>query len=205
MKLNLGCGSQTPEGWINVDYAFGARLVSIPLFSAINRKVRIFKTDWNGAIVIHDLRKRFPWENDTADVIYSSHTLEHLTREEGRHFIMECWRVLKQSGIIRIIVPDLRAIVSAYLQGEILADDFVLKLDVMHGMDSGGLLRRALTPFVSFPHKCMYDEKRLIAIMRETGFRVESKRPFESAILNIREIEAEDRTIDAVIVEGVKT
>ena len=25
MKLNLGCGSHAPHGWVNVDYALGAR------------------------------------------------------------------------------------------------------------------------------------------------------------------------------------
>jgi len=30
MKLNLGCGNQVVEGWVNVDYALGARFAKIP-------------------------------------------------------------------------------------------------------------------------------------------------------------------------------
>lgn len=205
MKLNLGCGSQTPEGWTNVDYALGARLLRLPLLSAVNSRLKLFNTGWSSAIVIHDLRKRFPWDSDTADAVYSSHTLEHLSREEGRFFLQECRRVLKPGGIARIVVPDLKSLVSAYSQGDIPADEFVQKLEVMPDTGGGGVLRKALTPFISFPHKCMYDADRLVEIMREIGFRAESRRPFESAINGIRDIELEDRTRDAVIVEGVKT
>jgi len=35
-KLNLGCGSKTPSGWINVDYAPGAKLSKIPLVNKLN-------------------------------------------------------------------------------------------------------------------------------------------------------------------------
>ena len=59
MKLNLGCGSPVPEGWTNVDYALGARLVKVPLFRYVNRKLKTFHLDWNKRIFIHDLRKTF--------------------------------------------------------------------------------------------------------------------------------------------------
>jgi predicted SAM-dependent methyltransferase len=204
MKLNLGCGSQTPEGWVNVDYALGARLLRLPILSAVNRRIKLFNTNWDDTIVIHDLRKRFPWGDGVADVIYSSHTLEHLTREEGRYFLQECWRVLRPKGVIRIIVPNLETIVSSYARGEILADEFIHKLEVMYDTGNGGILRKALAPFISVPHKCMYDTKRLMEIMREIGFRVESKQPFKSTVENIRSIELEDRATGAVIVEGTK-
>jgi len=41
-KLNLGCGSHTPEEWINVDNALSARLAKVPFFRIINRKLKIF-------------------------------------------------------------------------------------------------------------------------------------------------------------------
>src|SRR5262245_9201104 len=36
LKVNLGCGSRTPTGWINVDYSMGARFAKIPLWAALN-------------------------------------------------------------------------------------------------------------------------------------------------------------------------
>jgi len=94
-------------------------------FKIINKKLKIFNVDWDEKIYIHDLNKTFPWQNDSVDVIYSSHTLEHLTREKGRIFINECFRVLKKNGVIRIIVPDLRYIIQQYLDKQIIAEQFL--------------------------------------------------------------------------------
>ncbi len=119
MKLNLGCGGMVADGWINVDYALGARLMKFPLFAVVNRRVRLFNMDWDRRVFIHDLRKTFPWDTESVDAIYTSHTLEHLSKEDGRKFLDECFRVLKPGGLIRIVVPDLKVIISAY-NGETL-------------------------------------------------------------------------------------
>jgi len=203
MKLNLGCGSQVPDGWINVDYAVGARFAKIPFFRALNKKLGLFDLDWNEKIYLHDLTKRFPWQNSTIDVVYCSHTLEHFSQEDGRRFLAECHRVLRENGIIRILVPDLRHYVNEYIEGRIQADHFVEKLDVLYGKDKTGL-KKFLAPFIEFPHKCMYNEPRLIAILSETGFEASGRAAFDSDISDIRLIELEGRTENAVIVEGRK-
>lgn len=203
MKLNLGCGARVPDGWLNVDYALGARFMKIPFFRAINKKLRIFNLDWNDKIFLHDLTTRFPWGDSSADVVYSSHTLEHLSRDAGRGFLTECHRVLRPNGIIRIVVPDLRHVVADYVEGRIPADDFVERLGVLYE-DTSGSLRKRLSPFFQFPHKCMYDHPRLIEILNEIGFNASARRAFDSAIDGIRSIELEDRTEHAVIVEGQK-
>jgi len=79
VKLNLGCGAQVVDGWINVDYGLGARMANIPWFKLINRRLHLFDMDWDPRIFIHDLRRPFPWNNESVDVIYSSHTLEHFS------------------------------------------------------------------------------------------------------------------------------
>ena len=43
---------------------------------------------------------------NSTDLIFSSHMLEHLTREDGFKWLKECFRILKPGGIIRIAVPD---------------------------------------------------------------------------------------------------
>lgn len=90
--LNLGCGSRYHPAWTNVDFvATGPGIISC------------------------DLRAGIPFEDDTFEVVYHSHLLEHFTRDEAKDFICECKRVLKPSGIIRVVVPDLEAIVRTYL------------------------------------------------------------------------------------------
>jgi predicted SAM-dependent methyltransferase len=203
MKLNLGCGSQVPEGWVNVDYALGARFAKNPLFRLINKPLGLFDMQWNDKIFLHDLTKPFPWADSSVEAVYTSHTLEHLSREEGRSFLSECHRVLKRDGIIRVIVPDLKHVVDEYTQGHIKADNVLEELGVLFGVGSSPLKKR-LAPFVQFPHKCMYDTPRLLEILDEMGFMASSKGAFDSGIPDIRSIEFESRTEHAVVVEGRK-
>ncbi|NES06787.1 MAG: hypothetical protein F6K22_30615 [Okeania sp. SIO2F4] len=61
IKLNLGCGNQVVADWINVDYFIGARLSRIPVFSWLNKKIKLFDLEWDENIFIHDLTTKFPW------------------------------------------------------------------------------------------------------------------------------------------------
>jgi SAM-dependent methyltransferase len=203
IKLNLGCGSRTPADWENVDYALGARLAKLPGFGIVNARLRLFDLAWARRIRIHDLRKPFPWPADHADVIYSSHTFEHLTREQGSHFLREAHRVLKPGGILRLVVPDLAHIVAQYHTGGLPADRFIEALDVLteHGRSGWKASWAALT---AFPHKCMYDEAALVAACRRHGFDVRGRTAHNSAIDDIGVVELAERTIHAVIVEGIK-
>lgn len=203
VKLNLGCGTHVVPGWINVDYAAGARLLRLPGFRRLNRRLGLFKGDWPSGIVLHDLRRPLPWDSGSVDIIYSSHTLEHLSRDEGIRLLAECYRVLRPGGIIRIVVPDLAHIVRRYASGQLPADRFVEELGVLYLQESGWV-RRSLLPFVQFPHRCMYDVESLSRVVANHGFKADSMDAFQSAIAGIRDIEIEDRTKNAVIVEGMK-
>jgi predicted SAM-dependent methyltransferase len=204
IKLNLGCANQIIEGWVNVDYALGARLVKNPIFSKINKKLKFFHLEWDNRILVHDLCKRFPFENNSVDIVYTSHTLEHFTKEDGFMFLKECYRVLKKDGIIRVVVPDLEVFVDKYIAGKIPADEFVKELNVLSSPSDLRGLKKAITTMISFPHKCMYDHKALLNNMREVGFDAKRRLPFDSNIDDIRTIELESRTHEAVIVEGIK-
>jgi len=204
MKLNLGCDAHTPDGWINVDYALGARFMKIPFFRAFNKKVKLFNLDWNEKIFIHNLIKRFPWGNESADVVYSSHTLEHFSKADGRKYIAECHRVLRKNGIIRIVVPDLRYYINEYMAGRIYADDFLQSLCVFYERSNNNFKHLFSRFFLFQHHKCMYDSARLIEILHEVGFDASQKDVFDSEIDDIKQVELEGRTHYAVVVEGRK-
>ena len=204
IKLNLGCGSQTPDGWVNVDYSWGAIVAKIPFFPSINTKLKLFNLNWNPDIFIQDLTKKFYWSDREVDVIYTSHTLEHLNKSQGLHFLQECYRVLKKDGVIRIVVPDLKPIIDKYINGYILAEYFVENLQVLYNTRLERSIKSKFAFFVKFPHQCMYDSSSLIRIMSSVGFQCQNKKAFESEIDDINNIELKERTIEAVIVEGKK-
>jgi predicted SAM-dependent methyltransferase len=89
---NLGCGTRTHGDWINIDFHGDGRAV----FS------------W-------DLRLGVPLPDRACDAVYSSHVIEHFSRDGARRFLDECRRVLKPGGIIRLVAPDLEGIIRAYL------------------------------------------------------------------------------------------
>jgi SAM-dependent methyltransferase len=204
MKLHLGCGTQTPEGWVNVDYFVGARLARIPVLRWIVRRSHAFNLDWPHDVFLHDLRRPFPWRDASADAIYASHLLEHLTREEGARFLRECHRVLVPRGILRVVVPDLRAIVDRYREGRSSSLDFIEGLGICAETPTDGCLKRLLAPWFRFPHRCMYDSESLLGCLREAGLEATTRAPFESRIEDLRAVESEARTSGAVIVEGTK-
>jgi len=91
--INLGCGAHSIDGWMNVDSR---------------------KTGDN--VIVHDLHQGVPFEDNSIDVVYHSHVLEHFARSDATFFLRECYRVLKPGGVIRIVVPDLEELCREYLK-----------------------------------------------------------------------------------------
>lgn len=90
--LNLGCGGRFRDGWINVDFS-----------------------DTGPGVIAANLRKAVPFPDESFDVVYHSHLLEHFQKTNAEAFLKECHRVLTPQGVIRIAVPDLEAITRSYL------------------------------------------------------------------------------------------
>ncbi len=112
--LKLACGGQMHPEWNNIDFSPLNALVKHMFLARILRKIgilsekrfqRLLKSDPD--IIRWDLRKGIPFEDGTFDVIYHSHFLEHFDRKAAYTFMKECYQVLKPSGIIRVVVPDL--------------------------------------------------------------------------------------------------
>lgn len=66
-------------------------------------------------VIAHNLKQGIPLPNESFDVVYHSHVLEHFPKSEAELFVKECYRVLRPQGILRIAVPDLEEIATLYL------------------------------------------------------------------------------------------
>jgi len=98
-KLQLGAGENIRPDWLNTDlhdYGRPADLVYL------------------------DVRRPFPFPDESFDLVFSEHMLEHLEYEEGLRCLVECRRVLRPGGRIRIATPSLERI--AWLYDDQLSD-----------------------------------------------------------------------------------
>ncbi|MEO8038334.1 MAG: methyltransferase domain-containing protein [Betaproteobacteria bacterium] len=200
IKINLGSGPRCVPGWVNLDGALGARLHKLGAFRFLNGVFHFTNASWDRDVQLQDFRKPLPWPTGSVDAVYTSHTLEHLSREDGRRLLQECFRVLKPGAVLRILVPDLAAHVKGYAEGRVPAEDFLEDLGALFGAGKHGW-KRVAARFVEFPHQCMYDTPSLLRICAALGFECEEKKAFESRIDDIRTIEIKDRTVAAVVVE----
>ena len=97
VRLNIGCGAYPlpqSKGWVNID--------NIP---------------YAGVDMVADVPP-LPFESESVEEVWACHFLEHLSRGDADDFLMECLRVLVPGGQLGLVVPDTRAIMQAWLDGE---------------------------------------------------------------------------------------
>lgn len=65
--------------------------------------------------LIYAPNQGIPFPDNTFDVVYHSHFMEKLTRDEGKNIIEECFRVLRPGGLMRIITLDFESLAANYI------------------------------------------------------------------------------------------
>src|ERR1051325_1492868 len=88
VAVHVGSGGHHIAGWINIDF------LSAPPVD-----------------VCTDASFALPFRSNTIDYIHSEDFIEHVDLDGGKRFIAEGFRVLKPGGVMRILTPDLRALI----------------------------------------------------------------------------------------------
>jgi predicted SAM-dependent methyltransferase len=135
MKLHLGCGRKYIEGFKHVD---------LQDLDHIDYKTSV-----------DDLHFA---SDDSVDLIYAAHVLEHFGRLEYMNVLKEWYRVLKPGAILRLSVPSFEAVVEYYTTKE---DDLNKLLGLLVGGQKIGQYDY---------HKMIFDEKLLSSALEEVGF-----------------------------------
>ncbi|MBK4728693.1 methyltransferase domain-containing protein [Oxynema sp. CENA135] len=95
INLHLGCGKIDLPNFINIDGLPGKHIHYIRS--------------------LDDLR---PFKDNTIDLVYASHCLEHFSHKQTSRILAEWFRVLKNDGILRISVPDFELLLNIYRENE---------------------------------------------------------------------------------------
>lgn len=163
----MGCGPHLKSGWINID------LTDSPPHT-------------NGATFInYDLRRGLPLEEGSAALIYSSHFFEHLEYSQGVRLMRDCYRALCPGGTFRISLPDFKTSFAAYLRGDATHFDLYDIHAVMPDLEPG---TESIVDHINYAvyqygeHKCIYDEEKMIALLRKVGFQLVAESSFQPEI-----------------------
>lgn len=210
IRVNVGCGQTPTEGWQNFDNSMSIRLAKVPLLVSLLAKLRLLKRSQlefiefirGNAIEYADGAEKLPFATGSVDVVYSSHMLEHLDREEARGFLREARRVLKPGGIIRLAVPDLRGQVQGYLESND-ADAFIAGTHLTQERPRT-LAKRLRILFVGTRHhQWMYDGASLSRLLISEGFENASVVPAgASRIPDPGNLDLSERKDESVYVEA---
>lgn len=113
INVQFGCGLCAPREWFNFDSSPTLRLQRLPVIGRFfgGRNFPNFPANvrWGNIIV------GLPFGSGTADRVYCSHVLEHLSLTELRKALEQTYRMLKPGGVFRLVLPDLEYSIKQYV------------------------------------------------------------------------------------------
>ena len=135
LKLHLGCGEKFIPGFTHIDVI---KFPNVDVVSAVDKLPMI--------------------KDDSVDLIYACHVLEHFNKKQVPAVLTEWRRMLKTEGILRLAVPNFKVLAQMYVEGK-------ATLDQVHGPILGGQ-----TYLYNF-HYTLFDPKSLEKYLTDAGFR----------------------------------
>lgn len=166
--LYVGCGHHRMAGFIHVEISVGKNKSGPP-------------------DILADITDRIPLEDNSVDLVFSRATLEHLTYRELINHLLECQRILKTGGCVRMVLPDFDAMIKEY-EHKIYWLDIEKNPDLPNENYVDSFIARALY----HDHYYLHNFDTLSRALRKTGF------------INARECEPGDTKIESAKEEILK-
>ncbi len=157
LKLNMGCGNNTKEGWVNCD---------------MRRK----------ADMMLDLRRPLPLPDNSCVMIYSEHFFEHLDHPGAAdRFLEECVRVLRPGGVFSVVVPDIELVLRSTVLGG--TDEYYAQQDRYNPSWCETQMEHVNHIFrQNDEHRFCYDFETLSKVLKNAGFAQIRRREFDPAL-----------------------
>lgn len=178
--LNLGCGDAIfPKPWENLD---------IRPLEGVDHIGEIYPLEF---------------EDNTFDIVYASHLLEHFKRVDTQKIVSEWVRVVKPGGLLRISVPSLPNLIKIYedtgdieqvmgplMGGQTYDQNFHYmafdKENLTSIMEEAGLIAIHPWDFRRTSHTKIWDFSQAITNETPISLNLEGRKPFDECTMNIR-------------------
>jgi len=156
-RLEIGAGDKKRDGFVTLDLSLH---VDVP----------------------YDLLMGLPFPDNTFDLIYAEHVLEHFAYKDLKDILRECLRCLKKGGILKVAVPDTKIWINGYNNPEFDVNKYCgyeFGLDYLSNIDYLNYVF-----YMDEQHKYMFDEKNIIELFLRIGFKEAKIRDFEEDLDN---------------------
>jgi predicted SAM-dependent methyltransferase len=147
-RINLGCGKNFPEGWLNVDL--------FPHFGA---------TYMNAAAA-------WPVPEGTFEACLCEHVIEHVPKPVGRAALRQAYRALAPGGVIRLVTPNMQFFAELIL-GKRTRDDEALYSDGLEkllGVNAPSRCDMVNMIFYEHGHRYIFSPDELSEMLSSAGF-----------------------------------
>jgi len=175
--LDVGCGPNTNESFINLDYAWTP----------------------NVDLCWDITKKKYPFIDNRFEGIYTEHCLEHIPFNKFEENIREFNRILKPNGVLRIIVPDGELYLDIYQKRK---EGINIQMPYEEGYISP--MARINGIFRNHGHLFIYDFETIKLILEDSGFKNILKTVFKEGINPDLLIDTEHRKIESLYIECQK-
>lgn len=170
--VQYGAGFCAPEGWRNYDASptlFAERLPLIGHFVKKNAERFPANVAWG------DVVKGLPIHAGTADGVYCSHVLEHLSLADCRTALANTLTMLRPGGIFRLVVPDLKRLAEGYLKATRAGDAgaayrFIQSTGMGDEIRPRGFAGSLVSFFGNSRHRWMWDVPAVMEELQAAGF-----------------------------------
>jgi len=181
--LNIGCGPNVLNDFINLDYMWLPRVD-----------------------VVWDITKGIPFESNHFSGVYSEHCLEHLSYQQGKFVLTEIFRLLQPSGVFRLVVPDAGLYLQIYHQQMNGENESFPYGQTAHNIDEKRITSMMVVNsiFRGHGHLYAYDYQTLKVLLESQGFTDIKKETFRHGRNENLLVDTESRSSESLYVEATK-
>lgn len=144
-----------------------------------------------------DLMLPLPFPENSLEMIYSSHVLEHFYYRDLTRLLDDCYKVLKKNGRFSACVPDASIYVEGYTNPkEFIVEDYCKYTPAFSYNSEIDYLN--YIAYMDGNHRYMFDSKNLVVILEKTGFKNVRLRQFDPLL------DKPERDYESLYVEAEK-